>query len=84
MAGSDAKEAEVGGRLRWQAVDDETGDASKGLPRHQLTRIASNASGFSIRSVSKRSTGPALTSRILTSLAFRNRLLMLLRGEIDL
>jgi sodium/potassium-transporting ATPase subunit alpha len=62
MAESDAKEAEVGGgRLRWQAVDEETGDAPK-TPRPQLTRTASNASGSSIRSVNRRgSVDPALT-----------------------
>jgi hypothetical protein len=45
-------------RIKWQAVDEETGNASsrQQAPRPQLTRTLSSSSSFSIRSAGGRTT----------------------------
>lgn len=58
----DKLDKDNGIRLRWQAVDEETGDvATKSLPRQQLTRTGSASSAASARATRRGSIDPALT-----------------------
>lgn len=58
----DKLDKDNGTHLRWQAVDEETGDViAKPLPRQQLSRTASASSATSARPIRRGSIDPAVT-----------------------